>query len=134
MEDGRHGIVRLVTLGARQIEDDLLGLVVLGVEFVFDGREGAKEEIADVGKDGGAACSDAILRKEPEEVGEDLVEVGSGLQFAELAEEGDGEVGLLEADRAGVDVFGAETGGGVRDDVTATAAGAGAVLTTGQVI
>jgi len=94
------------------------------------GGEGAEEEIADVGEDGGAACGDAVLGKKAEEIGEDLVEVGSGLQFGELAEEGDGEVGLLEPDRAGVDVFGAETGGGVGDGLAATASGAGAVLTT----
>src|SRR6266849_4263497 len=127
---GRGGGVGVVAIWARHIENDLAWLVVQGVEFVFDGGDGAEEEIADVGEDGGAACGDAILGKKAEEIGEDLVEVGSGLQFGELAEEGDGEVGLLETDRAGVDVFGAETGGGVGDGLAATASGAGAVLTT----
>jgi len=124
----------VVAIWARHIENDLAWLVVQGVEFVFDGGDGAEEEIADVGEDGGAACGDAILREEAEKIGEHLVEVGSGLEFGELADEGGGEVGLIEVDRAGVDMFGAEASDGVGDGVAATAAGGGAVLTTGQVI
>jgi hypothetical protein len=147
-------MVRLVAIGTGHIDDDA-GVVVpvgsplawaghvaeldagragLEVVFVGDGGEGAEEEIADVGEDGGAACGDAVLRKQAEEIGEDLVEVGGGLEFSELAEEGDGEVGFLEAAGAGVDVFGAETGGDVGDGMAAAASGAGAVLATGQVI
>src|SRR5260370_35628001 len=105
-----------------------------GTGFLGDGGEGAEEKVADVSEDGGAASGDAVLGEKAEEIGENLVEVGGGLQFGELAEESDGEVGLLEADRAGVDVFGAETGGGVGDGVEAPSAGAGTVLTTELVI
>src|SRR6266851_781032 len=134
MERVRHGMVRSVTNGARHIEYELLGPAVLRVGFVSDGGEGAEEEIADVGEDSGAARGNAILRKKAEEIGQDLVEVRGGLEFGELAEEVSGEVGILEAVRAGEDVFGAETGGGAGDGVAATAAGAGTVLATGQVI
>jgi len=103
--------VRSVAVGARHINDDALGLVAGRIGFVFDGGEGAEKEVADVGQDGGAARGDAVLRKKAEEIGEDLVEVRSRFELRELAEEGGGEVGLLEADRAGDDVFGAETGG-----------------------
>ncbi len=132
--NGRHIKVRLVAVGFRHVNDDFRAGMTLGVGLVLDGGEGAEEQVADVGEDGGAACSDAVLGKKAEEIGEDLIEVGRGLELGELAEEGDGEVGLLETDRARVDVFGAETGGDIGDSVAATAAGAGAVLTTGQVI
>ncbi len=133
MEAGRHGMVGLVAVGTRHVDDNPRILAV-GIGFVGDGGEGAEEQVADVGKDGGAACGDAILREKAEEIGKDLVEVGSGLQFGELAEEGDREIGLLEADPSGVDVFGAETGDGAGNGMAAAAACAGAVLTSGQVI
>jgi len=120
-----------VAAGAREIDDDLS---LVGAGFVLDGGESAEEEIANVGEDGGAACGDAVLGKKAEEIGEDLVEVRGGLEFGKLADEGGGEVGLLEAVRAGVEVFGAEPGSGVGDGVAAAAAGGGAVLTTRQVI
>ncbi len=61
-------MLRSVTIGARHIEYELLGPVVFSVEFVLDGGEGAEEEIADVGEDGGAACGDAVLGKKAEEI------------------------------------------------------------------
>jgi hypothetical protein len=64
-----------VALGAREVDDDLGLVFEFGMEFVLDGGEGAEEQVADVGKDGGAAYGDAILREKAEEIGKDLVEV-----------------------------------------------------------
>jgi hypothetical protein len=85
---------------------------VFGMEFVFDGGEGAEDQVARVGHDGGAARVDATFDLELEEAG---------------------EVGTFEADGAGGRVSGAETGGGVGDGMTATAAGAGVMLAAWQV-
>ncbi len=51
-----------------------------------------------------------------------------------MTDEGGGEVGLPEAARAEVEVFGAKTRGGAGDGMAAAASGAGAVLTAGQVL
>jgi hypothetical protein len=51
MEEGRHGTVRSVAIGARHVEDPFLRLV-LRVGFALDGGEGAEEEIGGVGHDG----------------------------------------------------------------------------------
>jgi hypothetical protein len=106
---------------------------VFGMEFVFDGGEGAEDQVARVGHDGGAARVDATFDLELEEAGEELVEGDGGGEIGETVGEIGGEVGTFEADGAGGRVFGAETGGGVGDGMTATAAGAGVVLATWQV-
>ena len=46
---------------------------VFGMEFVFDGGEGAEDQVARVGHDGGAARVDATFDLELEEAGEDLL-------------------------------------------------------------
>jgi hypothetical protein len=69
-----------------------------------------------------------------QEAGEEFVDGDGGLEFREAGGEISGEVRLLGAIRLCGGMGGAETGGGVGDVVTATAAGASAVLTTGQVI
>ncbi len=51
-----------VTIGTREIQNPSL-LLALRVGFVGDGGEGAEQEIANVGEDGGAAGGDAVLRK-----------------------------------------------------------------------
>lgn len=103
------------------------------VTIVFDGGEGAEDQVARVGHDGGEARVDATFDLELEEAGEELVEGDGGGEIGETVGEIGGEVGTFEADGAGGRVFGAETGGGVGDGMTATAAGAGVVLATGQV-
>jgi hypothetical protein len=55
-----------------------------------------------------------------EEAGEELVEGDGGGEIGETVGEIGGEVGTFEADGAGGRVFGAETGGGVGDGMTAT--------------
>ena len=106
---------------------------VFGMEFVFDGGEGAEDQVARVGHDGGAARVDATFDLELEEAGEELVERDGGGEMGETVGEIGGEVGTFEADGAGGRVFGAETGGGVGDGMTATAAGAGVMLAAWQV-
>ena len=125
----------LVPFGTRKIDDDLLWLIGgLRVHFVLDSGESTEKEISDVGEDGGAAGGNAVLGEQAEEIREDLVDVRSGVELRELTDENGGEVGLFAAFLARLNVFGAEARGGVRSGVTATAAGAGAVLTARQVI
>src|SRR5882724_7330106 len=59
-----------VALGAREVDDDLGLVFEFGMEFVLDGGEGAEEQVAGVGHDGGAAGVDFV----------------PGLEFIEFAE------------------------------------------------
>ena len=104
------------------------------MEFAVDGGEGAEKEISDVCEDGGAAGGNAVLGEQAEEIREDLIDVGSGVELSKLTDENRSEVGLFAVFPASLHVFGAEARGSVRNGVTATAAGAGAVLTARQVI
>ena len=84
--------VGIAAVGARSVEDKMLGLVVLG----WDATE---KEVADVGDDRGPARGDAILGGEDEEAREDVINVVVGLKFGHLTDEGGAEVGefaLLE--------------------------------------
>jgi hypothetical protein len=62
---------------------------VFGMEFVFDGGEGAEDQVARVGHDGGAARVDATFDLELEEAGEELVERDGGGEIGETV----GEIG-----------------------------------------
>lgn len=106
---------------------------IFGIEFVFDGGEGAEDQVASVGHDSGAARVDAAFDLELEETGEELVKGDGRGEIGETVGEIGGEVGTFEADGAGGRVFGAEAGGGVGDGMTATAAGSGVILAAGQV-
>jgi hypothetical protein len=119
---------------AGEIAEVDLGDFVFGVEFFFDGGEGAEEEVAGVSHDGGAARVDAIFGFEMEEAGEEVVDGDGGFEFSETGGESGGEVSLLDTDDVGDSVFGADTGGGAGGSVTAASAGGSAVLATGQVI
>ncbi len=79
--------VRPVTLGARQVKDDLLGLFVYGLGFEDDGAVGVEELVGDVGEDGGASGGDAALCDEDQELGEELVDVDGRLELGGFAEE-----------------------------------------------
>jgi len=107
----------------------------LGLAFLLDGGESAEEELIDVGEDGGAARGDAVLSEEDHEFGEEVMNLGGGVELGEVAGEGGGEVGvggigllLLEAGMAK-----AETGMRVQDVQTATAAFAGEMAAAGVV-
>ncbi len=128
MEDGRHGMVGLVAVGARHIKDKLLGLIGLRVGFVGDGGEGAEEEIGSVGHDGGAAGSDFVAGLELIEFAEGMVDVGGGAEFLNVTDEGGGEVGLVEVLLEQSGVFGAEAGVWFRDGHAAKAAPRGGAV------
>jgi hypothetical protein len=65
---------------------------IFGMEFVLDSGEGAEDQIAGVGHDGGAAGMDAILGLEMEEAGEEGVDGDGGGKFGETDGEGGGEI------------------------------------------
>jgi len=107
----------------------------LGLAFLFDGGKGAEEELIDVGEDGGTARGDAVLREEDHEFGEEIMNLGGGVELGEVAGEGGGEVAvggigllILEAGMAK-----AETGMRVQDAQTATTAFAGEMAAAGVV-
>ena len=126
MEDGRHGMVRSVTLWAGHVEDDFLGLVVFGLGFQDNGAVGVEELVGDVGQDGGATGGDAAFGDENEEAGEELVDVNGGVELGELGEKVGGEVfrvvlrGLSRGgDQRGVAET--EVGASIQNSKTATA-------------
>jgi len=107
---------------------------VLGVGLLLDSGEGAEELIGDVSHDGGALGGDAVLGKKAEKFCQKALNLRSGLEFTDFAEEIGGEVGgfagvLLEAS-----VIEAEAGGGVGDKGLAAASGRGAALATSGLV
>jgi hypothetical protein len=66
------------------------GMLVLRFVFAIEGRNGAEELVSDVGEEGGTARRDAILRDEQEKAGEEIIDVGSGVELAESGGEGVG--------------------------------------------
>ena len=87
-----HGGGLSVALGARQIHDDFLRLVV---RFFFDGAVGMQELVGDVGEDGGAARPDAAFGHLNKETGEELADVDAGGEFGKLGEEVRREIGRV---------------------------------------
>ncbi len=132
MEDWWHGMVRSVAVGLRHIDDDAPGPVFGTVGFVFDGGEGAEEEVGGVSHDGGAAGSDFVTGLELIEFAEGMVDVGGGAKFLDVADEGGGEVGLVEILLEQSGVFGAKAGVWIRDGHAAAAAARGALLAMEQ--
>jgi hypothetical protein len=114
---------------ARDIDSDLLWLVVLRVEFLLNGGEGAEEEAAGKGHNGGVAGSDLVAGLEFIEFPEGVVDVDGGAEFLDVADEGGGNVGLIEVLLEQSGVFGAEAGVLVGDGhATKAATGGGTVL------
>jgi hypothetical protein len=87
-------MVRSVVVGARHIDDDVPE-VAGWIGFEGDGGEGAKEEVAGVGHDGGAAGNDLVAGLELIEFAEGMVDVGGGAEFLEVADEDGGVVSLV---------------------------------------
>ena len=108
--------------------------LLLGLEAAVpgDGGEGAEEEVAGIGHDGGAARSDLVTGLELVEFAERMVNVGSGAKFLDAADEGGGEIGLVEIFLALGGMSGAEAGVRIRDGHATTTAAGSAVLTMGQ--
>ena len=99
-----------VAIGARHIDDDFLGFIVLNAAFAVDGAVGVEELVGDIAEDGGAARGDAAFGDEDEEAGEKLADVRAGGEFGEFGEEFGGEVGEVVL---GLLERGTEGGGGV---------------------
>lgn len=59
-----------------------LKVVMSAVDFVFDGREGLEEKLADVGENGGVARRDAIVGHGGPEPAESVIDVGGRLEVA----------------------------------------------------
>jgi hypothetical protein len=126
-------VVDRIAVWAGNIPDELWpawgGFAGLEIVFAVDGGEGAEELVGDVSEDSGAARGDAVLREEDKELGEEVVDVVSGIELGGIGGEGGGEIGgglILH----GTSVFGAEAGGVVRARLVAPASGAGVVLAT----
>jgi hypothetical protein len=64
--------------------DDLSPSVVAVnfVHFVAHAGKAVEEQLAEISKDGGLACRDAVGGEEGEELAEGVVDVGGGLEFA----------------------------------------------------
>ena len=109
-----HGAVRMLHEsrflgsfgdGAGNIHDDGAAVLVLlaflrwEMEFVFDGREGGKEEIAGVSHDGTAAGRDLVSGEKFVESTEDVADVHGRMEVLDATDESFGEVTrvLLEA-------------------------------------
>jgi len=77
-----------VALGAREVDDDLGLVFEFGMEFALDGGEGAEEQVAGVGHDGGAARVDLVPGLELIEFAEGAVDNDRGAEFLGVADEG----------------------------------------------
>jgi len=83
---------RIVAFGAGEIDDDLLGLVVLPAELPGKGAMGMEQLVRDVRQNGGAAGRDATLGDEDEQPGEESLDVSGRLELRELGEEFGGKI------------------------------------------
>src|SRR5690242_19698977 len=73
--------------GAREIEDDLLGLGVFLVQFLFDNAVGMQELARDVGENGGAAGRDAAFGGLDEQAREEFAQVLGRGELGEVVKE-----------------------------------------------
>ncbi len=124
------GALGLVALRARGAAKNSSGNLLAGLKVIFivDGGEGAQEQIADVGQNGGATRSDLVLGKEPVQFSQGIVDARRGLKVFGLAGKSCGEIGEFAVPPLEDGVTEAETGSGVRDGKAATATTGGAML------
>jgi len=122
-----HDTLLSVALGAREIEDNLLGAVVRRVKFAVDDGEGAEEQIGGVSHDRGPTRGDAAFGLMEQQAGQEVVDRDGGLELAETLSQESGEVGGVPALGRGAAVLGTE-GGGRAGDGQAAAAVAGTLL------
>ncbi len=81
-----------VALGARQVEDDWLGLVVQFLFFLLDDAVGMQELVGDVSENGGAAGRHAAFGCLDEEARKEIAQVFRGGEMGVAGEEVRGEV------------------------------------------
>jgi hypothetical protein len=120
-------MARSITLGAREIPDDLL-LGVGRMEFTVDGREGAEKQTAGIGHDRRAAGRDFVAGQEFVEFAEGVVDGDRGSKFLSVTDEGGGEVDGVAVFLVKGGVFEAEAGRGVGGGHAATASAGSALL------
>ena len=113
---------------AGDIEDDGV-FVAGGMEFAVDGREGAQEQVAGVGHDGGAARSDFVAGEELVEFAERAVDFNGGAEFSSFTDETCGDGGFRLVLALGSSVVLAEATTRFRNEHAAVTATGGAMLT-----
>jgi len=91
------------------------------MEFVLDSGEGAEEQVAGVGHDGGAPRVNAVMGLEAKEAGEEIVDGDSRLEFGKTSDELGGKVGGLVAFVPTASVIGAESSARIGDGHAAAA-------------
>ena len=122
--DGAGNIHDVVELGAREVEEDL---VVVRIEFLVDGVEGAEKKAAGISHDGAATGRNLVGGEEFVEFAEDVVDVHGGMEVLDATDEFFGQVAgvhFLETKRS---VAEAEAGFRVRDGEAAVRSGANAM-------
>jgi len=107
------------------------GRAGLGVVFVADGGEGAEQQVAGVGHDGGTARSDAVVGFEQEQPRKETVDIRGEGEFGELAGEVAGEIFGMAFFLAKLGMAEAEMGFRVQDAKAAATARDGTVTTEG---
>ncbi|SRR5712692_10116315 len=125
-----------VALGAREIEDDWLGLVVQFLFFLLDDAVGMEELVGDVGENRGAPGRHTALGGLDEEAGKEFAQVFGGAEMGQAAEEVLGEVGKVaggrrESDDSLTEMIGTESGLRFQAGETAALAVGEAIDTTG---
>jgi hypothetical protein len=95
---------------------------------VLDGGEGAEEQAADVGEDGGAARGDAAFGEEIVEDAEGVVDALRPLEIESVP--GEGDTKIFGVAGFGTGVSGTEGTTGAGHQGTTLAAGASAMLAT----
>jgi hypothetical protein len=115
-------------VGARAVEDDGDGLLV---GFAINGALGMEKLVGDISQNGGSARGDAAFGDEDKEFGEELVDVGSGLELGELPDEFGGEIGGVRRGGLWLGVAEAKTGARVHDGKLAAATVVGVVAAAG---
>jgi hypothetical protein len=117
--------------GAGNVHDDRGLLFVLCIEFVFDGGDGAEEQVAGVSHNGAAAGRDFVAREEFVEFGEGAVDGDGGSEVVGVADELGGDIGGVAVLFVLRGVLEAEADSGIGDKFAAAAL-TPAVLTTGE--
>jgi len=72
------------------------GPIVFGMQFVFDGGEGAEEQVGGIGHNGGAARGDSVTGLEFVEFAKGAIDGDGGAEFLGLADDLGGDVGMVE--------------------------------------
>jgi len=106
---------RVVAFGAREIDDDLLGMVVLLADVAGKGAMGMEQLVRDVRQYSSAAGRDAAFGDEDERPGQELLDVGGRLELRELGEEFGGEILGVRLGRGRAGMTETKTGAGVQN-------------------